>query len=146
MQTPDEWLADFEAKVADLQQKATEFKTTVEAAGTTESSADGAVTVTVAPNGSLTGLHLADAAMGKTAADLAAEILALSRRARQAAAAGVAEAFVPLGGDRDVVQHIPGAEADEEQPPAAPPRRAESTVDEEEEFETVVLYEDESKW
>ncbi|MFC7613771.1 YbaB/EbfC family nucleoid-associated protein [Actinokineospora soli] len=117
MQTPDEWLADFERKVADLQQKATEFKRDLESAGTTQTSQDRTITVTVAPNGALLDLKLDDAATRKPAADLAAEILATARRARQAAATSVAEAFVPLGGDRDVVQRI---EVDDEEPAKAP--------------------------
>ncbi|GAA4415916.1 hypothetical protein GCM10023148_12640 [Actinokineospora soli] len=117
VQTPDEWLADFERKVADLQQKATEFKRDLESAGTTQTSQDRTITVTVAPNGALLDLKLDDAATRKPAADLAAEILATARRARQAAATSVAEAFVPLGGDRDVVQRI---EVDDEEPAKAP--------------------------
>lgn len=116
VQTPDEWLADFERKVADLQQKATEFKRDLETAGSTATSADRAITVTVAPNGALLDLRLDDAATRKPAAELAAEILATARRARQSAATSVAEAFVPLGGDRDVVQRI----VEEPEPERAP--------------------------
>ncbi|PPK64203.1 YbaB/EbfC family nucleoid-associated protein [Actinokineospora auranticolor] len=115
MQTPDEWLADFEAKVADLQQRATEFKQDVESAATTEQSPDGAITVAVAPNGALTDLRLTDSAMTRPAAELAADILALTRHARQTAATTVASAFAPLGGDASVVQHIAEPKAD--QPP-----------------------------
>jgi DNA-binding protein YbaB len=107
VQTPDEWLADFEAKVADLQQKATQFKTNVEASGTAEQSLDGAVSVTVAASGALIDLHLTDAALRKTPDDLAAEILTLTRKARQTAASKVAQAFTPLGGDDNIVQQIP---------------------------------------
>ncbi len=106
MQTPDEWLADFERKVADLQQKATDFKRDIESAGSTRSSEDKSITVTVAPNGALLDLRLADTATAKPAAELAEEIMATARQARQAAANSVAEAFVPIGGDRDTVQRI----------------------------------------
>lgn len=137
MQTPDEWLADFEAKVAELQQKATEFKQDLEAAGATEQSPAGDITVTVAPNGSLTALRLTDAAMSRTADELAAEIMVTTRRARQAAATQVAEAFVPVGGDRDTVQHIPTPDEDElaaEKPqPTAP-------SDEDDNFATRSVY------
>ncbi|SDC49156.1 YbaB/EbfC family nucleoid-associated protein [Actinokineospora iranica] len=142
MQTPDEWLADFEAKVADLQQKATEFKKNIESAGATERSPDGTVTVTVAPNGSLTDLHLTDDAMRKSAADLTAEILVTTRKARQRAASGVAEAFVPLGGDRAMVQRIPGAEDVAE--PALPTRsRQAGTGEDDHDFaDSPVIYKD----
>ena len=116
MQTPDEWLADFERKVADLQQKATDFKRDIEAAGSTQTSEDRSITVTVAPNGALLDLQLTDAATTKPADELARQILATARQARQAAADSVAEAFVPIGGDRDTVQRINTPE-EEEQPP-----------------------------
>ncbi|WP_051385415.1 YbaB/EbfC family nucleoid-associated protein [Actinokineospora inagensis] len=115
MQTPDEWLAEFEAKVADLQQRATEFKQAVEDSATTVCSADGTVAVSVASNGALTGLVIQDSAMGKAGAELADEILALVRHARQTAANEVARAFVPLGGDAGVVQRIEVA-SDEDAP------------------------------
>ncbi|MBM7776440.1 DNA-binding protein YbaB [Actinokineospora baliensis] len=118
MQTPDEWLADFEAKVADLQQKATDFKQAVESSATTLTADEGDISVTVAPNGAMTGLELTDtalrAASGKALAD---RIMALVRTARQSAADGVAQAFVPLGGDAEVVQHIAVTEAEPEEKP-----------------------------
>lgn len=120
MQTPDEWLADFERKVADLQQKATEFKRDIETAGSTETSQDRSITVTVAPNGALLDLRLEDAATSKPATELAQEILATARKARQAAANAVAEAFVPIGGDRETVQRIPGVEEDTGPEPTRP--------------------------
>ncbi len=145
MQTPDEWLKDFEAKVADLQQKTSEFKSNIESAGASERSADGSVVVTVAPNGCLTDLHLADSAMAKSASELATEILELSRAARQSAANGVADAFVPLGGDRDHVQRIPVPESDE---PAAPAPAAgkRPETDEDDYSEEFVVYRDTTRW
>lgn len=138
VQTPDEWLADFERKVADLQQKATEFKRDLESAGTTETSQDRAITVTVAPNGALLDLRLDDKATQKSAADLAAEIMAVARKARQSAATTVAEAFVPLGGDRDTVQRIPGVD----EPEAGPePRRPDD-----DDFSDSRIFGDDQKW
>ncbi|MGW5052465.1 YbaB/EbfC family nucleoid-associated protein [Actinokineospora sp. NPDC004072] len=138
MQTPDEWLADFERKVADLQQKATEFKRDLEAAGSTQVSDDRTITVTVAPNGALLDLKLDDAATAKPAAELAAEILSTARKARQAAATSVAEAFVPLGGDRGIVQRVePDPEPAE---PAAKPAREDDDYS-----ETTRVFDDE-RW
>ncbi|GAA3012249.1 YbaB/EbfC family nucleoid-associated protein [Actinokineospora diospyrosa] len=150
MQTPDEWLADFEAKVADLQQKATEFKQAVESSATTLSSDEGDISVTVAPNGALTGLELTDAALraasGKALAD---RVMALVRSARQNAADGVAQAFVPLGGDADVVQHIVVAEtavdetaAAEVEPAPGKPRRV--VADEEDYSQSRAVYKNDS--
>ncbi|MBC6450816.1 YbaB/EbfC family nucleoid-associated protein [Actinokineospora xionganensis] len=141
MQTPDEWLADFEAKVADLQQKATEFKTNVEAAGATERSES--VTVTVAASGALLDLRLEDSALRKSADELATEILTLTRKARQNAAVGVAQAFQPLGGDAEMVQRIPVPEPEEANAPA--PKRPTTRDDEDFGDEPVVLR-DSDKW
>lgn len=141
MQTPDEWLADFEAKVADLQQKATEFKTNVEAAGATERSES--VTVTVAASGALLDLKLEDAALRKSADELATEILTLTRKARQNAAVGVAQAFQPLGGDAGVVQRIPVSDPAEPHAPA--PKRPAARDDDDFGDEPVVLR-DTDKW
>ncbi|UVS77852.1 hypothetical protein Actkin_01575 [Actinokineospora sp. UTMC 2448] len=138
VQTPDEWLADFERKVADLQQKATEFKRDLESAGSTQTSEDRTVTVTVAPNGALLDLRLDDAATAKPAAELAAEILRTARKARQAAATTVAEAFVPLGGDRAIVQRVD--DEPEEKPPAAP------KAPESEDYSETTRVFDEDKW
>ncbi|HVK26475.1 MAG TPA: YbaB/EbfC family nucleoid-associated protein [Actinokineospora sp.] len=141
MQTPDEWLTDFEAKVADLQQKATTFKTSVESSGTTEAAADGSVTVTVAASGALLDLRLEDSALRKSGADLAAEILGLTRKARQGAAGKVAQAFVPLGGDSEIVQHIPEPESEAaEQTPPVP------AVDDEDFGDQTVVLRDADKW
>jgi DNA-binding protein YbaB len=141
VQTPDEWLTDFEAKVADLQQKATTFKTSVESSGTTEAAADGSVTVTVAASGALLDLRLEDSALRKSGADLAAEILGLTRKARQGAAGKVAQAFVPLGGDSEIVQHIPEPESEAaEQTPPVP------AVDDEDFGDQTVVLRDADKW
>ncbi|RLK61472.1 YbaB/EbfC family nucleoid-associated protein [Actinokineospora cianjurensis] len=140
MQTPDEWLADFEAKVADLQQKATDFKQAVESSATTKTSTDGSIAVTVAPNGALTGLTLTDVALGTTGKALADQIMALVVTARQSAADSVAEAFTPLGGAADIVQHI--------EPPAEPtsePRRRPVT-DDEDFSESTPVYKDNDSW
>lgn len=98
MVTPEEWLANFEAKVAEVRQKTAEFKQNLEASGVTETSADGALRVTVAPNGALTGLSIDDAAMRNSGGELAGQIMRLAHRARRAAAVNVAAAFGPLAG------------------------------------------------
>ena len=97
--TPDEWLANFEAKVADVQQKAAAFRANLEASGASEQSEDGTLRVTVAPNGALTDLAIQDSALRRhSGAELAAEIMKLTRAAQRAAAGQVADAFAPLAG------------------------------------------------
>jgi hypothetical protein len=118
--TPDEWLATFEARVADVQQKAATFKHDLESSGATETSPDGSLRVTVAPNGALTGLTIHDEALRHSGAELAAQIMTLTRQAQTAAAAKVSAAFAPLAGT-------------EPEPPAqqAPPPRPRRRDDDE---------------
>ena len=85
--TPDEWLTDFEAKTAELQRNAVAFRRNLEAAGQTVTSEDKTLTVTVAPNGALLDLKIAQNP------DLAARLMALVRQAREGAAANVLGEF-----------------------------------------------------
>jgi hypothetical protein len=124
--TPEEWLANFETKIADVREKAEQFRVGLEAAGTTVASPDGAIRVGVAPNGSLTDLQLADSALaGKSGAKLAEEILKLARKAQRGAAVNVAAAFEPLGGDSEAMHMVTGYVPPEEpeEPPAPEPIR-----------------------
>ncbi|HET9142688.1 YbaB/EbfC family nucleoid-associated protein [Actinophytocola sp.] len=119
--TPEEWLSSFEAKVAEVAQKAAEFKVNLEAAGATEASPDGSLRVTVAPNGALTDLSISDAALRGSGGELAAQIMQLARKAQRAAAVHVAEAFAPLAGEdseslRMVTGFIPPEEEEEPEP------------------------------
>jgi hypothetical protein len=124
--TPEEWLANFETKIADVREKAEEFRAGLEAAGTTAASPDGTIRVGVAPNGSLTDLELADSAVtGRSGAELAREILKLARKAQRAAAVNVVAAFAPLGGDSEALHMVTGYVPPEEpeEPPAPEPVR-----------------------
>lgn len=85
--TPDEWLADFEAKTAELQRNAVAFRRNLEMAGQTVTSEDKALTVTVAPNGALLDLKIAQSP------ELAAKLMELVRQAREGAAANVLGEF-----------------------------------------------------
>jgi hypothetical protein len=107
--TPEEWLANFEMKIADVKAKADEFQENLEASGATVTSGDGTLGVTVAPNGSLTDLRIADAALRSgSGAKLAQDILKLARKAQRTAAVNVADAFAPLGGDSEAMHMITG--------------------------------------
>jgi DNA-binding protein YbaB len=125
--TPEEWLANFESKIADVREKAAEFQENLEASGASASSGDGSLRVTVAPNGSLTDLVIADSAVKGPGTKLAEEILKLARKAQREAAVHVAEAFAPLGGDSEamhmVTGYIPPEEPDEPESPRGPQER-----------------------
>lgn len=85
--TPDEWLADFEAKTAELQRNAAAFRRNLEMTGQTATSEDKMLTVTVAPNGALLDLRI------EQNPELAARLMVLVRQAREGAAANVLGEF-----------------------------------------------------
>jgi len=119
--TPDEWLAKFNATIADVKAKTEAFQRDLEQAGATETSPDGSLSVTVAPNGSLTNLRIDESAWRGSGAELAGKIMHLARKAQRAAAVNVAEAFAPLGSPdsealRMITGYIPEPEEDEEKP------------------------------
>ncbi|MBB5956003.1 DNA-binding protein YbaB [Saccharothrix tamanrassetensis] len=147
MKTPDEWMREFEAKIADAKVKAEAVQRGLESAQGTASSKDGAVTVTVAPNGALTDVRLTADAMRKSHAQLSAEIVAVARQAQRSAAVQVAETFEAVNGTdsetyRLITEYLPPDEEQEEDalerpryafeqefdggsppPPQPPPRR-----------------------
>lgn len=90
--TPDEWLADFETKTAELQRNAAAFRRNIESAGQTATSEDKVLTVTVAPNGALLDLEI------KHNGELATKIMALVRQAREGAATTVLSEFGQVAG------------------------------------------------
>jgi hypothetical protein len=109
--TPDEWLADFEAKTAELQRNAAAFRRNLEMAGQTVTSEDKALTVTVAPNGVLLDLKIAQNP------ELAARIMELVRQAREGAAANVLGEFRNVvgvqAGQLDIDVSVPASGAPE---------------------------------
>lgn len=117
--TPDEWLADFEAKTAELQRNAAAFRRNLETAGTTVTTEDKAVTVTVASNGALLDLKI------EGNAELAGKILALTRTAREQAATNVLDEFRQVTGSHanelDTDVSIPAPPAHEQPKKAAQP-------------------------
>jgi DNA-binding protein YbaB len=118
--TPEEWLAKFDATIADVQAKTQAFQRDLEQSGATESSPDGSLSVTVAPNGSLTNLRIDESAWRGSGAELADKIMRLARKAQRAAAVHVAEAFAPLGADSEAMHmltgYLPEPEEDDEEP------------------------------
>lgn len=120
--TPEEWVARFNATIAEVKAKTEAFQQDLEQAGATET--DGPVSVTVAPNGSLSDLRIDDSAWRGSGAELSAKIMRLVRKAQRAAALNVVEAFTPLGSPDSEALHmltgyVPEAEEDEEEPPPA---------------------------
>ncbi|MPZ83007.1 MAG: YbaB/EbfC family DNA-binding protein [Actinophytocola sp.] len=106
--TPEEWLASFNAKIDDIKAKTAEFQENLEASGVTETSPDGSVSVSVAPNGSLTDLRIEESAWRGSGGELAGKIMQLARKAQRSAAVNVAEAFAPLGVDSEAMHMVTG--------------------------------------
>jgi DNA-binding protein YbaB len=122
VKTPEEWMRDFEAKIADAQAKAAAVQEGLAQAGGSASSKDGTIRVSVAPNGALTGLELTADAMRKSHGQLSAEILEIARNAQRGAAVKVAETFGAVEGEgsetyRLITEYLPPPE-EEEQPQA----------------------------
>ncbi|SDJ38182.1 YbaB/EbfC DNA-binding family protein [Actinokineospora alba] len=140
MKSPDEWMRDFEGKIAAAQAKAAMVQDGLAGAASSASSDDGAITVAVAANGALTDVRLTPAAMGKSHTALSAELMAVARKAQRSAAAKVAEVFEAAHGPesetlRAITEYLPPEEEapaaqerhrpgfiEEMQPPPQPPR------------------------
>ncbi|WP_330272817.1 YbaB/EbfC family nucleoid-associated protein [Lentzea sp. NBC_00516] len=123
MKTPEEWMRDFEAKIADAQAKAAAVQEGLAQAGGSAASDDGTIIVTVAPNGALTGLELSAGAMKKSHAQLSGEILEIARKAQRGAAVKVADTFAAVEGEgsetyRMITEYLPPPEEEEQPKPA----------------------------
>lgn len=96
---PYAWVNDFEARTAELQRKTAEAQEHLAAVAGVATSKDGAVTVTVGPNGGLTNLQLGHRAVELGAPRLTALILETARQAQKNASAQVLEVFAPFSGN-----------------------------------------------
>ena len=135
----NEWLAGFEARIADIQRKSAELQQNIAASGATAVSPDGGVRVTVGPTGALQNLQLAPSVTRYPPAELAGIITRTAVEAQRIAAHRVAAAFAPVAQGTDAMQMLesflppppqPVSDAPEdglsgvdveEPPPAAPP-------------------------
>jgi DNA-binding protein YbaB len=136
---PQQWLDEYEARLADLKQKSADLQENFAASNATVSSKDGSVTITIGPNGGLLNLQLGHRAVELGAARLTALIMETAKIAQRQAAQKVLEVFEPLGEGTEamsmVMDSIPADETDEVEddideveepvaPPAAPAYRA----------------------
>ena len=113
---PYQWVEEYEAKLADLKQKSEELQENFVASSATVTSKDGAVTVTVGPNGGLQNLVLGHRAMELGGPRLTALILETARNAQKQAAGKVLEIFKPLGEGTEAYQMVSDSiPADEEE-------------------------------
>lgn len=103
---PQQWLDNFETKVADLQRKSVELRESLTEASATVSSQDGSVTVRIGPNGGLENLELSHRAAEHSPARLTGLIMETVRRGQRKAADKLAEAFAPMGEDSEAMRLI----------------------------------------
>ncbi|MCE6999455.1 YbaB/EbfC family nucleoid-associated protein [Saccharothrix sp. S26] len=126
---PQQWLDNFEAKLADLQRKSADLQENFQNSQATASSPDGAVTITVGPNGGLLNIQLGHRATELGSARLTALIMQTAKAAQKQAAQQVLAAFEPLGEGtealRMVSDAIPDDEVGDDEPDYAEPEYAE---------------------
>jgi DNA-binding protein YbaB len=111
---PYQWVEEYEAKLADLKQKSEDLTENFAAASATVTSKDGAVTVTVGPNGGLQNLQLGHRAVELGGPRLTALILETARAAQKQAAQQVLELFKPLGEGTEAYQMVSDSIPDDE--------------------------------
>jgi DNA-binding protein YbaB len=112
---PTQWVEEYEARLADLKKKSEDLQENFAASSATVKSKNGAVTVTVGPNGGLQNLVLGHRAVELGSAKLTALILETARQAQKQAAEKVLEIFKPLGEGTEAYQMVSDAiPADEE--------------------------------
>ncbi|MEV1115402.1 YbaB/EbfC family nucleoid-associated protein [Actinosynnema sp. NPDC049800] len=111
---PQQWLDNFEAKLADLQRKSADLQENFENSQATASSPDGAVTITVGPNGGLLNIQLGHRATELGSARLTAVIMQTAKVAQKQAAQQVMAAFEPLGEGTEAMRMVSDAIPDDE--------------------------------
>lgn len=125
---PQQWLDEYEARLADLKQKSEDLQENLTASNATVSSKDGAVTITIGPNGGLLNLKLGHRAVELGAARLTTLIMETARIAQRQVSEKVLAVFEPLGEGTQamsmVMDTIPAedVEVDEVDEPVAPPQ------------------------
>ncbi|WP_410676740.1 YbaB/EbfC family nucleoid-associated protein [Amycolatopsis sp. cmx-4-68] len=119
-----------ERQVRDMQSKAAALNEALSAAGATVRSRDGAVTVTLAPNGALTNLELGHRACELGPARLTAAIMSTVREAQRRTARSVADSFATINGDGESTEMVrsflppdPPPDGDFAAPESAEPER-----------------------
>ncbi|MFE9745002.1 YbaB/EbfC family nucleoid-associated protein [Saccharothrix saharensis] len=112
---PQQWLDNFEAKLADLQRKSADLQENFQNSQATASSPDGAVTITVGPNGGLLNIQLGHRATELGSARLTAVIMQTAKVAQKQAAQQVMAAFEPLGEGTEAMRMVSDAIPDDDE-------------------------------
>ncbi|CAM4186563.1 YbaB/EbfC family nucleoid-associated protein [Kibdelosporangium persicum] len=102
----NDWMAGFEARIAEIQRKSEQLQQNIASSGATVTSPDGGVRVTVGPTGALQDLHLAPSTTRYPPAELASLIMRVTAEAQRQAAHSVAEAFAPVAEGTEAMQML----------------------------------------
>ena len=110
----DQWLAQYQSKIAGVQQAAEELRENISQAEVTISSPDGSVTVTVTPSGGLRDLKFSHRASEHSYTELAALVMKTVSKGQRATADKVIEAFEPLGAGTSAMELLTSLAPEEE--------------------------------
>ncbi|WP_188316658.1 YbaB/EbfC family nucleoid-associated protein [Solihabitans fulvus] len=103
---PQQWLGDLQKRVDAAKLRAEQLKEGVAASTVTAASPDGAVTVTVGPNGGLTNISLSQRAAEHPPTKLGSLIMQTVGTAQRQAATRVAEALAATGASQDTMAFV----------------------------------------
>ncbi len=119
---PERMVADLEAKAEDLARRSEEMREQIQRTAVTLRSGDGAVTVTVAPNGSLQHIEFSPRAVDFSHVHLGQVVMSTVQRAQAQAAQQVAAIVEPQFGGTAAMDFLTSfIPTLEEEPPPAPP-------------------------
>lgn len=117
-------IADLEAKARDLAERTRGLRDRIRRAEATQRSPDGAVTATVAPNGSLRHIEFSPAAAGFSPVRLGEVVMDTVRRAQEQAARQVVAHVEPQFAGTAAMDFLTGSAPPAPSPSAAPPAPA----------------------
>ena len=118
---PERMIADLEARAQDLARRSEDMQAQINGAAATVRSPDGAVTVTVAPNGALQHIEFSPRAADFSHVQLGQAVMSVVRRAQTQAAQQVASIVEPQFGGTEAMDFLTGFIPQEEIPPPPPP-------------------------
>ncbi|MEJ2856483.1 MULTISPECIES: YbaB/EbfC family nucleoid-associated protein [unclassified Saccharothrix] len=119
---PERMIADLEARATDLARRSEEMQQQIQQTSATLRSPDGAVTVTVAPNGSLQHIEFSPRVGDFSHVQLGQVVMTTVRRAQAQAASQVAAIVEPEFGGTEAMDFLTSfiPQVEEEPPPPAP--------------------------
>ncbi|GAA1302896.1 YbaB/EbfC family nucleoid-associated protein [Saccharothrix xinjiangensis] len=117
---PERVIADLEARAQDLARRSQDMQEQIRGAAATVRSNDGAVTVTVAPNGALQHIGFSPRATEFSHVQLGQVVMDAVRRAQAQAARQVAAVVEPQFGGTEAMDFLTAFIPQEEAPPPAP--------------------------